>query len=107
MFKIIQCFTCIFSSFRNDKIITRIIKSNRNKGNSFLKRKIVNELNTEGFSSSLIENEVAKIEFKSDEDIAKKEYEKLHKKLSRKYSGTELELKIKQKLYQKGLKYDI
>ena len=37
-------------------------------------------------------------------DLAKKEYDKLYKKLSRKYSGQELEFKINQKLYQKGFK---
>ena len=45
-------------------------------------------------------------EFKDDSDIAKKEYEKLYKKLSSKYEGAELEFKIKQKLYQKGLTYE-
>ena len=45
-------------------------------------------------------------DFPSDDDIAKKEYDKLYKKLSRKYSGSELELKIKQKLFQKGLRYE-
>ena len=38
--------------------------------------------------------------------MVKKEYDKLYKKLSRKYSGNELEYKIKEKLYQKGLYYE-
>ena len=40
-----------------------------------------------------------------DEDlIRKKEYDKLYKKLSLKYSGSELDTKIKQKMYAKGFK---
>ena len=41
-----------------------------------------------------------------EDDIAKKEYEKLYAKYSRKYSGLELQRKIKEKLYLKGLKYE-
>ena len=43
-------------------------------------------------------------ELKVDEkSIYEKEYQKLYNKLSKKYEGYELENKIKQKLYQKGL----
>ena len=63
------------------KQVNRIVKSNRNKGNVYL-------------------------ELEDDINLAKKEYDKLYKKLSRKYSGEELEFKINQKLYQKGFHYD-
>ena len=89
-----------------NKQINRIIKSNRNKGNVYLKRKIYSELNNEGFKSSLIENAINNINLEDDSDLAKKEYEKLYIKLSRKYSGKELEMKINQKLYQKGFHYE-
>lgn len=88
------------------KQVNRIIKSNRNKGNVYLKRKLYTELNNEGFKPSLIENELNNLELEDDSDLAKKEYDKLYKKLSRKYSGQELEFKINQKLYQKGFHYD-
>lgn len=88
------------------KQVNRIIKSNRNKGNIYLKRKLYNELNNEGFKPSLIETELNNIELDDDSDLAKKEYDKLYKKLSRKYSGQELEFKINQKLYQKGFHYE-
>ena len=39
-----------------------------------------------------------------DEDIKNKEYEKIYKKLSRKYSGYELEQMIKKKMYEKGFR---
>lgn len=84
------------------KHINRIIKSNRNKSNIVLQRKTLIDLNNEGFKKNLIQQEISKIDFADDKDLAKKEYDKLYKKLSRKYSGRELELKIKQKLYQKG-----
>ena len=67
-----------------------------------MQRKILIDLNNEGFKKNLIQQEISKIDFADDKDLAKKEYDKLYKKLSRKYSGRELELKIKQKLYQKG-----
>lgn len=88
------------------KQVNRIVKSNRNKGNVYLKRKLYNELNSEGFKPSLIESELNNLELEDDSNLAKKEYDKLYKKLSRKYSGQELEFKINQKLYQKGFHYD-
>lgn len=89
-----------------NKQINRIIKSNRNKGNVYIKRKIYNDLNNEGFNSSLIEEELNHLELEDDTDLAKKEYDKLYKKLSKKYTGSELEFKINQKLYQKGFHYE-
>lgn len=89
-----------------DKIITRMIKSNKNKGNRLLIRKITTELTNQGFYKELIKQSIDKHEFNDDHAIAKKEYEKLYKKLSNKYSGNELEYRIKQKLYQKGLVYE-
>ncbi len=89
-----------------NKLITRAINSNRNKGNSLLKRKIISDLTIQGFKKELITAQMNNHEFKDDSDIAKKEYEKLYKKLSSKYEGAELEFKIKQKLYQKGLTYE-
>ena len=89
-----------------DKIVTRMIKSNRNKGNNLLKKKINMELINQGFSKELIKESIESHEFSDDSDIAKREYEKLYKKLSNKYSGKELEYKIKQKMYQKGLVYE-
>ena len=39
-----------------------------------------------------------------DNDIYKQEYDKLYRKLSKKYEGKLLEYKIKEKLYQKGFR---
>ena len=59
-----------------------------------------------GYDTLTISKVVNDFDFSNDKDIAKKEYEKLYKKLSRKYEGKELEYKIKEKLYQKGLYYE-
>lgn len=88
------------------KIINKAIKSNRNKSNVMLRRKIQNDLIFQGFDKTLIDVLISKTEFPNDNNIAKKEYEKLYNKLSKKYSGAELKLKIKQKLYQKGIYYE-
>ncbi len=87
------------------KIVNRMIKSNRNNGNIVLKKKIQSNLIIQGFSKNNIDLVLANTSFPSDLEIAKKEYDKLYKKYSSKYSGSELELKIRQKLFQKGLKY--
>ena len=88
-----------------NKIANRIVKSNRNKSNKALKIKLNNDLGLEGFSKKLIEQAINDLKFASEDEIAKKEYEKLRKRLSRKYSDEELEIKIKQKMYQKGFCY--
>ena len=89
-----------------NKIIRISLKSNRSRGGSVLKNKIINDLIVSGYDLSIINKVISDYEFDSNEEIAKKEYEKLYRKYSRKYSGRELEYKIKEKLYQKGLKYE-
>ena len=85
-----------------NKIIDKQLKTNHNKSNYMLKNKILNYLNNNGYDSSLSISIFDSKNLSSDKDIAKKEYDKLYKKLSNKYSGSELEFKIKQKMYQKG-----
>lgn len=66
-----------------------------------LKRKIQAYLLNLGYSNTYI-NQALNGKKLVDEDISKQEYQKLYNKLSKKYSGRELEYKIKQKMYQKG-----
>ena len=82
------------------KIINKHQKSNT-KSNMALKIKLKNNLINLGFNIDLINEELNQING-DEEELLKKEYEKLRIKLSKKYSGKELELKIRQKLYQKG-----
>lgn len=89
-----------------DKLANRFYKSNRSRGGNILKRKIMTDLINYGYDASLVLEVLDKMDFSTDEEIAKKEYEKLYKRLSRKYEGYELKNKIREKMYQKGLNYD-
>ena len=86
------------------KIINKKINSNQNKSNYMLKQKLLYELSNNGYDKDMI-LEIFDSFSSNDEDIAKKEYDKLYNKLSKKYSGSELEIKIKQKMYKKGFNY--
>lgn len=89
-----------------EKLANRFYKSNRNRGGNVLKQKITNDLYNYGYSGNLIDKVLSSFDFSNDKDLAKKEYDKLYRKLSRKYSGSELDRKIKEKMYMKGLKYE-
>lgn len=88
------------------KVANRLIRSNRSRGGAVLKKKISNDLMNLGYDSSIIQEVFSTLDFGDTSDIAKKEYEKIYRRLSRKYSGVQLEYKIKEKLYQKGLYYE-
>lgn len=89
-----------------EKVATRLFKSNKNRGGFVLKKKIINDLVNLGYDIAVISKVIEEFDFSNNKDIAAKEYEKLYRKLSRKYEGKELEYKIKEKLYQKGLYYE-
>ena len=89
-----------------EKVASRLLKSNRSRGGAVLKRKLVHDLQVLGYDISNIEEVLSKMDFSDTKDISKREAEKLYRRLSRKYSGRELEYKIKEKLYQKGLYYE-
>lgn len=88
------------------KIANRMFKSNKNRGGVVLKRKIINDLITLGYDISLINNILDDFSFDNNNEIAKREYDKAYNKFSRKYSGKELEYKIKERLYKQGLYYE-
>ena len=88
-----------------EKLISKGLKTNRSRGSFALKQKICNDIKLLGYDSSIVGSVVSKFDFEVNQDIAKKEYDKLYKRLSRKYSGSELKNKIRQGLYQKGLIY--
>ena len=99
-------FTDSLQCSKIDKLIMRGIKSNSSRGGVVLKNKIYNDLRQLGYDISLINEVINKYEFGNDKNLAKKEYDKLYRKYSKKYEGYELEKIIKEKLYQKGLKYE-
>ena len=88
------------------KIIIKKINSNHNKSNYMLKQKLLYELIDNGYDKDMIVNLFDSVS-NNDTSIARKEYNKIYEKLSKKYSGNELNIKIKQKMYQKGFSLDI
>ena len=84
------------------KLIDKQVRLNKNKSLYILKNKILTSLINQGYHKEDILNELDNITI-DEKDIYEKEYKKTYDKLSKKYSGYELEQKIKQKLYQKGL----
>lgn len=66
----------------------------------------MDNLKVHGYDYSLISDVISNYDFPINLDVAKKEREKLYKKYSKKYSGQELEYKIQEKLFAKGLGYE-
>ncbi len=104
--KELEAFSEDIQSEKIKKMIERGIKSNRTRGGIVLKQKIYNELKNFGYDISLINSEISHYSFGNDDEIAKKEYEKLLRKYSRKYSGEELKRVVRQKMILKGLSYE-
>ena len=88
------------------KVIDYRMKINRSRGGVVLQKKIYNDCLILGYDSSIISSVMNQYTFTNYTDLAKKEYDKLYRKLSSKYSGYELEKRIKKKLYMKGLSYE-
>lgn len=86
---------------RIEKLMNKQIKTNHNKSKHLLKQKIINYLVNLGYTKELVISLISKIDV-DDSDIKKKEYDKIYNKLSKKYSGKELDYKVRQKMYQKG-----
>lgn len=91
---------------RINKLIIKAIKSNKTRGGNVLKRKILGDIINLGYDTTLVNEIIDNYSFTVDKDIYKREYDKLFRVLSKKYSDKELEMKIKNKLYQKGLYYE-
>ena len=82
------------------KLINKKTKNSKYTGLK-LKYKVVNELINLGYDKYKIIEIYDNLDIKNDNLIVK-EYDKLYKQLSKKYSGKELEYKINAKLYNKG-----
>ena len=98
----INCFSEKIQTEKIEKYIQKAVKTNRKKSKRMLEQKIVNDLSKLGYPIDCIRKSLYLLEDISDEDIKKKEYEKLYSRLSKKYSGNELEYKVKNGLIQKG-----
>ncbi len=89
-----------------NKIVAKTISTNKSYGNNKLKEKLVYDLGNKGYYKWMIEEAIKNNEFKDNTDIINKEYQKNYNKLSRKYSGYELEQKLIAKLLSKGFSYE-
>lgn len=83
------------------KLVVKKIEANKKYSSYILKQKLLLYFKDLGYETTMIDQCFYEIGNK-EEDILSKEAEKLYKKLSRKYQGTELTRKVKEKLYQKG-----
>ena len=86
---------------RLEKLIIKKINSNKKYSNSYLKQKILSDMIGLGYNKDIILN-ILENNLKSDNNILENEFNKVYDKLKSKYSGYELENKVKQKLIQKG-----
>jgi len=86
---------------RIENIVSKKIKLNKDKGSNYLKRKILFSLVNLGYNKEVILSILNSISF-NDSELIKKEREKAYNKYSKKYSGYELDLKVKSYLYRKG-----
>lgn len=100
----IQIYTDEIQAEKIKKIIIKQIKTNHNKSSIMLKRKILEYLVNLGYEKSIIIDQLNKVYDFDDEQVRQKEYEKIYKKLSQKYTGYELEQRIKKKMYEKGFR---
>lgn len=100
----IQIYTDEIQKEKIKKLIIKQIKSNHNKSSFILKRKILEYLVNLGHEKSIIIDQLNEVYDFNDEQVRQKEYEKTYKKLSQKYTGYELEQRIKKKMYEKGFR---
>ena len=98
----IEIFTDDTQKEKIKKIADKQIAINKNKSAYVLKNKISDYLYNLGYDKPLILDYISQVSIKNDKEIMQKEYDKIYKKLSKKYSGTELEYKVKQKMYALG-----
>ena len=83
-----------------EKLINKKIKNTKYTG-YILKQKVIQYLNDLGYDKNDVIEIYDNISIDNN-NLLKKEYDKLYKKLSLKYADKELNNKIKTKLYQKG-----
>lgn len=87
-----------------NKYVLKKVNSNHNLSGLILKQKLLQDLQNKGFYKNDINNILSEFDFNDDKEIYEKEYQKQKNKLSRKYSGEELEYRLKIALLKKGFK---
>ncbi len=88
-------------SSRIKKYLEKQVKLNKKSSYYFKNKMMVNLINL-GYEKEMINSLLNNITIDNQEELKNIEKEKIRKKLEKKYSGNELERKIKEKLYQRG-----
>ena len=88
---------------RVEKLVKKKASTIKDKSIYMVKNKINQYMFDLGYDSDMISEEVDKLDI-SEEEALKKEMSKAYDKLSKKYSGNELNRQIKNHLYKKGFK---
>ena len=88
---------------RVEKLVKKKAATIKGKSIYMVKNKVNQYMFDLGYDSDMISEEVDKLDI-SEEDALKKEMSKAYDKLSKKYSGNELNRQIKNHLYKKGFK---
>jgi regulatory protein len=86
--------------------VEKYIRINNKYSSSQLKSKVLNYFINLGFNKEMILEIYDTFDIRQDNKIIEKEYERLHTKYSKKYSGYKLNTYIKSRLYQKGFSYE-
>ena len=89
-----------------NKIITRLIKSNKTKSGSILKKKIYTYLISLGYDKEIIIRNMSKYSFSNNKNNLNNDYQKLFKKYQNKYDENKLKYVRTQKLLLKGYTKD-
>ena len=87
-----------------NKYVLKKINSNHNLSGLLLKQKLIQDLVNKGFYKEHINLIINEFDFNDNDSVKEKEYNKLKNKLSKKYSGEELEYRIKIGLMKKGFR---
>lgn len=88
------------------KLINKKIKTNTNYSRNKLYNKMISYFIGLGYSSEMINNVLDNSKVDNDNGILNKTYQKLYNKLSKKYSGKELEFQLTNRLLKEGFNYD-
>ena len=86
---------------RITKEIDKQLKVNKKSAYAFKNKMLVNLVNL-GYEREMINECLSSINISNEKELYEKEEAKIRTKLEKKYSGSELERKIKEKLYMKG-----
>jgi regulatory protein len=100
---VISIFNYSLEREKLEKLVPKYVKTIKNKSYVMMKNKVGNYFSTLGYTQNIVWDILNDIDY--DDSVAReKEYNKLYNKLSKKYTGSELEYRIKQSLYKNGYK---